>query len=210
MRMAPFAVWLSKIENEAEILNAVKIETNHTHPNQTIVECNQAFALCVRSLLNGEGHEAAYQKVKEFCQQSQTGLKFWFEEMEKGDFQQVNRKIGWVKIAFQQSMKYLKMPELTYEQAMSELLVQGGDTDTNAAIVGMVLGARDGLSSLDPKMIQKVDKYRVIMGGHKRPDFFIPGKTFPETIDGFLENLPTKLVMLYDSDIEKMKKDKIK
>jgi hypothetical protein len=95
-------------------------------------------------------------------------------------------------------MKYLKCPEMTYDKAMAELLVQGGDTDTNAAIMGMVLGARDGLSKLDPLMIRKVEEYQPLLGGHKRPKFLLPGKNMLLKLDHFLANLPKQLIVSYD------------
>jgi ADP-ribosylglycohydrolase len=39
--------------------------------------------------------------------------------------------------------------EKSYQEAMTDILLKGGDTDTNAAIVGGLLGARDGLTKLD-------------------------------------------------------------
>jgi ADP-ribosyl-[dinitrogen reductase] hydrolase len=48
--------------------------------------------------------------------------------------------IGFLKIAFVWAFYYLKN-ETTYSEALKEILLQGGDTDTNAAIVGGLLGA---------------------------------------------------------------------
>ena len=73
---------------------------------------------------------------------------------------------------------------------MEELLLQGGDTDTNAAILGMVLGARDGFSALDDEMVDTVTKFDSFKGGHKRPEFLIPGKNMLVKLDHFLSCLP--------------------
>jgi ADP-ribosyl-[dinitrogen reductase] hydrolase len=58
----------------------------------------------------------------------------------------VTSQIGWAKIAFQHAFYYLKN-ETTYDVAIKEILSKGGDTDTNAAIVGGLLGAAWGISS---------------------------------------------------------------
>jgi ADP-ribosyl-[dinitrogen reductase] hydrolase len=50
------------------------------------------------------------------------------------------KSIGHLKIAFVWAFYYLKN-EWTYDDAIKDMLVQGGDTDTNAAIVGGLLGA---------------------------------------------------------------------
>jgi ADP-ribosylglycohydrolase len=100
MRMAPLAVYVSQLESLDEVHKAIKIDTNHTHSNPIVVDCNYAIALCVRHLLSGDSSQIAYDAVKDFAMQSTTEFKLWFTEMEAGNFQEVRRKIGWVKIAF--------------------------------------------------------------------------------------------------------------
>lgn len=200
MRMAPLAVYLSKMEDPADVQRAIKIDTNHTHSNRIVEDCNFAIAMCVRSLIRGEGALTAYAIAREICSQFTTEVKEWFSDMEAGKLQPPHLNIGWVKIAFQQSFKYLKREDLSYDQIMHELLIQGGDTDTNAAIVGMVIGARDGFSKLDPNQVDKVSNYRNSLGGHKRPGFLIPGKGMLKKLDFFLRNIPSKLLVAYDKD----------
>lgn len=50
-------------------------------------------------------------------------------------------------IAFSYAFFYLR-ENYTYEQAVKNILSKGGDTDTNAAIVGGLLGARWGFSNI--------------------------------------------------------------
>lgn len=66
MRLAPLAVYTSQLEDFQDIYRAVKIDTNMSHPNEIVVQCNYALTLCVRSLLNGESSEVAYSKIKEY------------------------------------------------------------------------------------------------------------------------------------------------
>jgi ADP-ribosyl-[dinitrogen reductase] hydrolase len=56
--------------------------------------------------------------------------------------------IGYLKIAFQWAFFYLKN-KATYYDAVSDMISQGGDTDTNAAIVGGLIGAAYGLQGID-------------------------------------------------------------
>ena len=44
----------------------------------------------------------------------------------------------------------------SYLDALKEVLLLGGDVDTNAAIMGILLGARDGLDSLPKDCYEKV------------------------------------------------------
>ena len=69
----------------------------------------------------------------------------WFEkEIEAGDKSALTpaqpQSIGHLKIAFVWGFYYLKNG-WTYKDALRDILLQGGDTDTNAAIVGGLLGA---------------------------------------------------------------------
>lgn len=65
---------------------------------------------------------------------------------------------------------------------MKQMLEQGGDTDTNCAIVGGLIGARDGVKGIKSEWVDKVLSFRcdndeecnsrgVI---NKRDDFLIP------------------------------------
>jgi hypothetical protein len=54
---------------------------------------------------------------------------------------------------------------------MKDILTAGGDTDTNAAIVGGVMGAFWGTDHITPQWIHKVSTYAPEMGGPSRPDW---------------------------------------
>jgi ADP-ribosyl-[dinitrogen reductase] hydrolase len=53
-----------------------------------------------------------------------------------------------------------------YEEAIKATLMKGGDTDTNAAIVGGMMGALHGASAIPERMKQPVLTYRE---GQPRP-----------------------------------------
>ena len=61
-----------------------------------------------------------------------------------------------------------------YRQAIKETIQMGGDTDTNAAIVGGIVGAMDGASKIPEEMSEPVLNYKYMLGeiiGYERPDF---------------------------------------
>ena len=45
----------------------------------------------------------------------------------------------------------------TYEQGIREVVAFGGDTDTNAAVAGALLGARDGMSALPIRWLEHLE-----------------------------------------------------
>ncbi len=87
---------------------------------------------------------------------------------------------------------YLKN-EYTYEDAIKDILMRGGDTDTNAAIIGGLLGAAYGIECLKEEWCETMLNYKgPIQGGegHARPDFLYPGLHLPQMLFSIYENAP--------------------
>lgn len=58
---------------------------------------------------------------------------------------------------------------LTFDQALTDILRLGGDTDTNAAIVGGLVGALHGAAAIPAAMRDRVEGRRVGSPGQPRP-----------------------------------------
>lgn len=100
-------------------------------------------------MIRNEGDaKGAYNLAK----QEAGDLISWFNEIESGTLPIVDKSIGNLKISFMYSFHFLISThtdkELTYEKCIYEMLLKGGDTDTNAAIVGGLLGAYFGVREL--------------------------------------------------------------
>ena len=52
-----------------------------------------------------------------------------------------------------------KHPE-SFEHGLSDVVCAGGDTDTNAAAAGAVLGARFGIDAIPARWRQRIDEIR--------------------------------------------------
>lgn len=61
-----------------------------------------------------------------------------------------------------------------YETAIAETLAGGGDTDTNACIVGGLIGAAVGVDGIPENMRNSVLNCDTTMGKHPRPAFLHP------------------------------------
>ena len=55
---------------------------------------------------------------------------------------------GWIKHSFIMSFTFLKNGNLGYRESIYNCIMMGGDTDTNACIVGGMIGALAGFSNL--------------------------------------------------------------
>lgn len=61
--------------------------------------------------------------------------------------------------------------KLDYPGMLEQVLEEGGDTDTNAAIIGGIFGAIDGLKYIPSEMVDAVMKKQ----NSPRPEFLVPG-----------------------------------
>ena len=81
-----------------------------------------------------------------------------------------------------------KPVDKVYDWAVQQAIMLGGDTDTNAAIVGGLIGAYAGIDNIDRTKIQKVLECRNI-----RPDFIKPAKGCIDDMLKLVEIAPSKL-----------------
>ncbi len=97
-----------------------------------------------------------------------------------------NKLEGWAKIAFTYAFKYLREGE-PYREAIcnstvpscmiDQTILAAGDTDTNAAIVGGMVGAAIGFSNIPNDVHSVVLGYDTDKAPHKRKDFLVPKRS---------------------------------
>jgi ADP-ribosylglycohydrolase len=84
---------------------------------------------------------------------------------------------GWVVIAFQNALWQL-LHAASLEDGVVDTVMRGGDTDTNAAIAGALLGAVYGHSAIPAQWVDKLLSCRPEAGRpnvrHPRPECFWP------------------------------------
>ena len=191
MRITPLVVWASKLSKE-NFITAIREETKLTHPNRTALDVSVLYAYTIQHLLRNKGdYQGAYNKCMDLVKELKNEVVTeWISELESNNLPIVNQKIGWVKIAFLYSLKYLRENK-SYSDAMREMLKQGGDTDTNCCIVGGILGALHGIEGIPKEYIEKMLQKEGRK--HLRPDFLIPGKVIEEIIQKITQLCPTTL-----------------
>jgi ADP-ribosylglycohydrolase len=75
---------------------------------------------------------------------------------------------GWVLIAFQNAFHHLAVGT-PIEDALIETVAEGGDTDTNAAICGALLGAAQGRSAIPVRWCMAVLACRPLAESARQP-----------------------------------------
>ncbi len=213
MRMSPICVWSCKLSKQ-DLLKAVREESILTHQNQVTVVIHGAYALAIQHVLNNKGeNEAAYKKALEWIVESgNKDANEWIECVEKEDLPAANRNGGWAKIAFCYAMYYLKK-NFHYSDALKDILRRGGDTDTNCAIIGAVIGALHGAQDIPEDIKKQVLAFDPTTDkGVKRPKFLGPKYVFETNLEKLIKSIPTELKIIGGTEDypEKEKKDQKK
>jgi ADP-ribosyl-[dinitrogen reductase] hydrolase len=170
MRISPLAVWCRNLPLES-IITAVKEEVGLSHPNETVQNACCFYAIAIKFLLKTGDRALAYTNTKEFFNNSiSEEFKEWIEMIENGQNLLIHKPAGWSKIAFVYGFRYL-INGFGYHEALYSIMKGGGDTDTNACIIGGLIGAADGLSTLPQDKVYKMVAWNPKKGGIKRPDW---------------------------------------
>jgi ADP-ribosylglycohydrolase len=171
MRATALAVWSTRL-SLTEAIDAAKLDCQLTHPNLSCQYANAAYVVAIRHLVMQPSDqvgalESAAQTLEE---EAASEVKRWFEDALADSDVPCHPLSGFVKIAFTLAFKHLAKAS-TYQTAITETLLGGGDTDTNACIVGGLIGALHGVSTIPTVMT------RALLGcdtkaGRPRPDIY--------------------------------------
>ncbi len=161
MRIVPLAIWSVNL-NHNLIMHNARMDALLSHPNIICQDCNALYCLTITYLIKHPGDvERALILAEDLIK---TGticekVKNWFEES-KNSLSTFNCKVnvGHVKHAFILAFHFLRK-KTKYEEAVLETLMKGGDTDTNCAIVGGMIGALHGINGIPVQMKNKVLSY---------------------------------------------------
>lgn len=174
MRATAIATWAAHCISPKAYLatEAAKTDALLSHPSLACQETNAVYVLAVFLLLLGMSPQETLEEVEEYVNESVTSEKVrtWFFE-ESLDISDLNCQIsiGHVRYGFVMAMYYLRHPEVTYEEAIYQTLLKGGDTDTNAAIVGGLVACYQPI----PKyMLDPVLKFDCTRARQTRPKEF--------------------------------------
>lgn len=163
MRCTPMAVYTHLLDYKtAHQVISQDVAFTHCHDNvvDAIYLYQSAIGYLIRHADSPSRHTDAIKYCTELCQkeglvgndvQNWFALSQKFAQQGKWNLNELNpnKSIGWLCHAFVLSFYYLqRVPNLSYEDCIYETMCFGGDTDTNGAIVGGMLGAYFGREAL--------------------------------------------------------------
>jgi ADP-ribosylglycohydrolase len=148
MRCIPIAVFGINKEPQ-QIMNMALLETELTHPNKIVGEITGIYCIIISQILHNKINNKPIDidKIMDNIVSLITENKVleWFNmgnKLTKLDNYDCITNEGHVKHAFIFVIYFLhNIHNYTYINAITEVIKQGGDTDTNAKIIGNLFGA---------------------------------------------------------------------
>jgi ADP-ribosyl-[dinitrogen reductase] hydrolase len=173
MRCMPLAIWGCRMPAEA-LARAAAADARLTHPSPVTVACNQAYVVALAHLITHPGDAAgAIAAAHAALQPENAKVRGWLTEaVQSGGPAAATRHVGHVRWAFTLAFFHLAKGS-SFEEGVFDTLLCGGDTDTNACIVGGMLGALHGADAIPQAMTAPVLGYAHrpdSLLGHARPE----------------------------------------
>ena len=174
MRCMPLIIYGHKLSNY-NLYQIISEDSSLSHSNDIIYIVNTMYAIGTRYLLLTTNEMEKHRNIKcidiminylKFMKSDQNPDKSklrsaeivysWYNELDKDNkLEDATKTIAYIKIAIQRVWYHLK--QLTsFEKSIYSVVKEGGDTDTNACIVGGILGAYFGFNKLPKKYIEKI------------------------------------------------------
>jgi ADP-ribosylglycohydrolase len=172
MRATAIATWIITTDVDIEMgIECAKEDARLSHPSIVCQEVNAIYVFAIIHLLKGLSPKETLELLDEFIYDEITSekVKQWYYE-ESLDISEIDptKQIGHVRWGFVMAIYFLRNPDIPYEDAIKITLMKGGDTDTNAAIVGGLVGA---YHEIPEYMLKPVLDFDCTINGrhHKRP-----------------------------------------
>jgi ADP-ribosylglycohydrolase len=190
MRVTPIAVWWAShpilvngticVEETARYAAAAAdTDARLSHPGLVTRDANAVYVYAVTLLLLGCSPAQTIQQVDIMVRETCSEVRRWVEESKRiwEGLSDARELIGHVRHAFVAALWFLRRPEIGYGEAMCMVLQRGGDTDTNAAIVGGMVACYQPIPLSMKDVVQRFDGKSITQGhriiGRERPSAYV-------------------------------------
>jgi hypothetical protein len=152
MRIAPLAVARFSLDPVVDAALAQRFcaqECALTHPNPVAVDAGCVFVAALRSAIAGAAPSDVYAVALAHAATEPVRASIRNARLapQSAEFPADGTKAGYLGVALQNAFYHL-LRMTTFERAIVDTVRLGGDTDTNCAIVGALLGACVGASGI--------------------------------------------------------------
>ena len=179
MRISPLGIFGVNYKLE-EVAEWAKQDAAITHIHPVCQQANALFAMAIAHAVGtGCGASELYSQVVEWAEEMdvRASLKQTIAGANDSPPDDYVDKMGWVLIAFRNALWQLLHAD-SVEEGIVDTIMRGGDTDTNAAIGGALLGAVYGREAIPTRWIETIRNCRPRAGDPRvrepRPECFWP------------------------------------
>jgi ADP-ribosylglycohydrolase/fructose-1,6-bisphosphatase/inositol monophosphatase family enzyme len=155
MRVSPIGIWAAG--DPARAAAAARADSALTHPNPVCVESCAAFCAAISVAVAGASRDEMMKTALAHC----SGAA---QQAIRGNARPEDFARGWVITALQNAFYQLARCS-SVEEALVSTVGRGGDTDTNAAIAGALLGSFFGRQAFPSRWIHPVLACRPLAEG---------------------------------------------
>ena len=173
MRCVPLGVWGWSLD-DATLVSHARDDSSLSHPHPACGDAVAAYTLAIAHLVREPGDRAgAWTRAERWAR---TGaceeVRGWLAAAERDEVTDYEKLIGFVKHGFTEAFRQLRRGA-SWETGVRETLLGGGDTDTNACIVGGMLGAAGGAEAM-PVLARGMVLDCDTRAGRERPEWVHP------------------------------------
>ena len=145
MRATAIAHWATADKEMPAAVIALmgRVDAQLSHPNPVCQEANALYCYAVALLLRRTEPREAYRLTCEHAMAtcgSETVMRWLLNETDDIEALDCRQNQGHVRHGFVLAFYFLRRPEICYKEVICQTLMKGGDTDTNACIVGGFVG----------------------------------------------------------------------
>ncbi len=177
MRCMPLIIFGYKLSDD-DLYLILKEDSTLSHANYYVYFMNACYGIACKYLINTFGNndinrnKNAFAKAEDWLKNRLSNesskpiqnilnqILNWLNKTKssnKKGLHSATKYIGYAKIAFQRSFYHL-WNNSNFSDAIKETISEGGDTDTNACIVGGLIGALHGFNGIPLKYIDIIMK----------------------------------------------------
>ena len=172
MRISPLGIFGAN-HDLAQVARWARQDAAITHPHPICQDANALFAMAIaHAISTGCSNRELFDEIAEWAKQMNVdpGLNEAIAAAAVSPPDEYLHQQGWVLIALRNALwQLLHAP--TFEAGVVDTVMRGGDTDTNAAIAGALLGAVHGRAAIPQPWVDALKNCRPQQGrpGVKKP-----------------------------------------
>ncbi len=165
MRISPLGIFGAR-HALPEVAEWARQDAALTHPNPVCRQANALFAMAIaHAVRSARSAMEVHQGIAEWARQGDVDASILdvVATSASAPPTEYSRHEGWVLIAFHNALWQL-LHASNLEEAVVDTVMRGGDTDTNAAICGALLGAVHGLEAVPDRWTACLRNCRPLAG----------------------------------------------